>query len=100
MAVDVVVMGCLPSRWDSEDEATGPQVDEITTVDTFPVADPGRNCPTICARDLPRPAEGWCCARTPNTRPSSPALTPRRRAPITQFCGAPGPSRRRRDIGC
>ena len=28
----VVVMGYLPSRWDSGDEATGPQMDEITTV--------------------------------------------------------------------
>src|SRR5664279_1568995 len=32
MDVDVVVMGYLPSRWDSGDEATGPQMDEITTV--------------------------------------------------------------------
>jgi len=28
-------MGYLPSRWDSGDEATGPQMDEITTVDTY-----------------------------------------------------------------
>src|SRR5664279_3084703 len=32
MDVDVVVMGYLPSGWDSGDEATGPQMDEITTV--------------------------------------------------------------------
>jgi hypothetical protein len=36
MAVDgMVVMGYLPSRWDSGDEATGPQMDEIATVDTY-----------------------------------------------------------------
>src|SRR5665811_1921328 len=33
MAADgMVVMGYLPSRWGSGDEATGPQMDEITTV--------------------------------------------------------------------
>src|SRR5664280_2185707 len=29
---DAMVMGYLPSGWDSGDEATGPQMDEITTV--------------------------------------------------------------------
>src|SRR5438445_2420336 len=31
----MVLMAYLPSRWDSEDEATGPQMDETTTVETF-----------------------------------------------------------------
>src|ERR1035437_5212566 len=72
----MVVMGYLPSRWDSGDEATGPQMDEITTVvlarrwvtervrsaaPTTPVT--ARGSPSFAACVDGRRACSCCCAR-------------------------------------
>src|SRR5665213_459457 len=81
-------MGYLPSGWDSGDEATGPQMDEITTVvlarrpapervrsaaPATPTAGRGsqchdglRACSCCCARN------GTCRAHVPERYPASP----------------------------
>src|SRR5664280_2528307 len=80
----MVVMGYLPSRWDSGDEATGPQMDEITTVvlarrsvaervrsaaPTTPAAGRGPQSFAACVDGRRgRVVPGHCCPGTLRTR--------------------------------